>query len=355
MLRSSLEYLRCPGCGAESLWLEGRGPASEDIQKGSIRCKDCEAAYPILAGVAIVVADPGAYVIDHVKGISQLVADEDIPLEWRDEYVAAREELEGEHIEEDLEAERVNALYLMTHYLEASDLKDVSSPFIAKLIQDYWDEGPFAQIEKWVEKIGPGRSLIELGCGVGGLGARLAPRLGSYFGIDSSFASVALGRHLLLGAPYPREIRIPGDLLQGTVSKKVEIPAGQARGLQADLVVGDVSQFPLRYGLWDLTVALNTIDMLDEPADLPELQRELLKPSGVAIQSCPYVWHEKTARLLRERLPEAQNSSEAAERLYERAGFGVEERVEHLPWLFFKHLRQLEIYSVHAFLARRNK
>jgi hypothetical protein len=95
--------------------------------------------------------------------------------------------------------------------------------------------------------------------------------------------------------------------------------------------------------------------MLDEPSSLPEFQYELLKKNGIAIQSCPYIWHPEVARKLRKRLPAPlkNSSSAAAEWLYEKAGFKIEEKQEDLPWLFFKHLRQLEVYSVHAFVARK--
>jgi SAM-dependent methyltransferase/uncharacterized protein YbaR (Trm112 family) len=376
MLKSTLDSLRCPACAGDSLVLEAKRAqvtplgGHEDVMAGTIRCADCAAAYPILAGVAVLVPEVGEYLLGHVKGIAKLVADDEIPVEFREDYLTAREELEdlgGEHIEEDLEAERVNALYLMTHYLRADggpesrawirpDSGGGGSPLIERLIAEHWDRGPFAAIEGWVDDLGTGLELVELGCGVGGLGARLAPRLKRYLGIDSSFASVALGRHLLLGAEYRGELRIPGDLLAGSVSRELTLSTGQAGATPADLVVGDLSRSPLRAGRWDLSVALNTIDMLDDPSGLPELQKQLLRAGGWAVQSCPYVWHEAVSRRLRAELPPGvSTSSQAAEWLYSQAGFAIERREEHLPWLFFKHLRQLEIYSVHAFLARLAK
>jgi SAM-dependent methyltransferase len=123
-----------------------------------------------------------------------------------------------------------------------------------------------------------------------------------------------------------------------------------------DLVAGDLVAPPVAAQAYDVTVALNTIDMLPEPAVLPEIQARLLKPGGIAIQSSPYIWHESVAAELRHALPsEIRDSAKAAEWLYARAGLQVTERVEHLPWLFFKHARQLEIYSVHAFQARKGR
>ena len=124
----------------------------------------------------------------------------------------------------------------------------------------------------------------------------------------------------------------------------------------ADLIVGDLETLPLAQGHWDLAIALNTIDMLDDPSLLPRLQSGLLKKNGVAIQSCPYIWHPQVASRLRKKLPAGlrDSSAPAVEWLYEQAGFKVEASSQNIPWLFFKHVRQLEIYSVHALLARKS-
>jgi SAM-dependent methyltransferase len=231
------------------------------------------------------------------------------------------------------------------------------SPLIESLIQEHWDRGPFSQISAWVNSIASENtqaSVIELGSGVGGLYPILKAKIGSYLGIDSSFASVALARHLALGAPYGRKLRIPGDLLQGPVSREVNIPIENALDGSADFIVGEIESLPVKASDADVTIALNAIDMMPEPALLPELQYKVLKKGGVAIQSCPYIWHEQVARELKERLPASiQDSAQAVEWLYTQAGFTMSQKLEHLPWLFFKHLRQLEIYSVHIFMARK--
>jgi SAM-dependent methyltransferase len=196
--------------------------------------------------------------------------------------------------------------------------------------------------------------VIELGCGVGGLARMLKPHVSSYLGVDSSFASVALGRHLALGAPHPRPIRIPGDLLAGAVSREVAIAPARGWDGSIDLVVADLEALPVGEGRFDIALALNTIDMLAEPEVLPRYQHALLAEDGVAIQSCPYIWHESVARALRERIPPAvSDSAGAVEWLYEQSGFEIGQSIPHLPWLFFKHLRQLEIYSVHLFIGHK--
>src|SRR5690606_36741601 len=138
----------------------------------------------------------------------------------------------------------------------------------------------------------PVEAVVELGCGARGLARRLESRCGSYLGVDSSFAAGALARHLALGAPYAAELRIPGDLLRGPGSRAVGVPAAPDFDGSADFVVGEIQSLPLREAAFDVALALNVIDMLEQPELLPELQRGLLRPGGHAIQSCPYVWRE---------------------------------------------------------------
>jgi SAM-dependent methyltransferase len=344
----------------------------------------CRKLYPILAGVALVVPDVGGYLIEHVKGISQVVPEGQIPREFRAEFREALAELRAQgpgHIEDDLEAERVTALYVMNHYLFVDPAAEgdaawwhpragEASPWVDGLVREHWNHGPLARVEELIRAL-PRKSgeaaptVIELGCGVGGLALRLrisTRACGGYLGVDSSFASIALARHLALGMPYPSAVRIPEDLLAGPVSRDIsrELNARAAateRSGAYDFVVGDIqsSQYlPVARGQWDLSISLNAIDMLDRPEDLPALQRELTRVGGLAIQSCPYIWHESVAKRLRSRLPrEVRDSARAVEWLYEQAGFKIRESIAHVPWLFFKHARQLEVYSVHLFLAER--
>ena len=292
-----------------------------------------------------------------------LVKDSEIPREHRADFQQARKAIQEEHIEEDLEARRVTALYVMNHYLSASG--DASwfkpehgsgSPLIESLVREYWDQGPLTEIGNWIFGMrAKSAQVIELGCGVGGLLPRIRAHVGFYLGVDSSFGSIALARHLALGMPYSGSLEIPRDLLFGSVSNPIQIPVPSGHDDRADFVVGDADSAPVLRGSWDLSIALNMIDMLDDPAQLPRLQSSLLNSGGTAIQSCPYIWHEQASKKLRRHIPKSvRDSAQAVQWLYEKEGFTPTRSKDHLPWLFFKHLRQLEIYSVHLISARKN-
>jgi len=349
MRATTLSFLKCPGCNSDALTCSEK---SEEITTGSVNCKKCSAQYPILAGVLVLVEDVGSYLLEHVKGISRYVSDQEIPKKFRSDFLEAKSEIESEHIEEDLEAERVTALYIMTHYLHANEVSS-PDPLLNELIKKHWDNGPFSKIKEFVSKRKK-ESLVELGCGVGGLYVALQDHLHSYLGLDSSFASIALARHFALGTPLKQHrTLVPHDLLQGSISREVKIPPAK-KTTNADFIVCDLAAPPIQSGLWQLSAALNVIDMLPEPKKLPELQHEILERNGIAIQSCPYIWHPDVAAHLRETLPsKITDSANAAEYLYSQSGFRVENSTGHVPWIFFKNIRQLEIYSVHLFYASK--
>lgn len=367
MLNTTLERLVCPLCrGKLSLHpvKKAGGQACFEVSMGHLACAECRENFPILAGVAILVPDVREYMSAHAKGIAQIVRDDEIPREFLDDYLEAKHELEIEHIEEDLEAERVNALYLMNHYLTVngsnrpgwwSPTVGEGSPLIDSLVREYWDQGPLSKIASWMSTSSPrANSVVEVGCGVGGLSKKLRGHVKSYLGVDSAFASIALARHLALGVPYPRAIKIPGDLLDGAVSRAVKLDTPSSFDGSIDFLVGEIESLPVVEGEFDASIALNAIDMLNEPEGLPKLQSALVRSGGVVIQSCPYIWHANVSAELRKILPaDVKDSARAVEWLYTSSGLKIEQRVEHLPWLFFKQVRQLEIYSVHLFLGRK--
>ena len=377
MLKTTVSRLACPRkikkgnrlCGGElTLFAQKTVGPLDDIWSGTLDCVTCRNSFPILCGVAILVHDVREYLFQHVKGISKIVPDAQIPNAFLFEYREVKKEMrefEAEHIDEDLESERVNALYVMTHYLKADSewwrSSESFSPLIDQTIRDYWDRGPFHEISKMVNEISilakKKISAVELGCGVGGLFSTLKPSLESYLGVDQSFASVALARHLNLGTEYPLDVQIPGDLLARSENQKIKISL--TPDPTADFVVGEIDALPLKKSNWDVSLALNAIDMLDDPSALPRAQFEVIRKGGHAVQSCPYVWHQKVSQQLRQELDqdpsasEIKTSSQAVEWLYQKAGFSIEKSLAHVPWLFFKQARQLEIYSVHVFLAQK--
>ena len=165
--------------------------------------------------------------------------------------------------------------------------------------------------------------------------------------------ALPLARHFNLGVPYALELKIPGDLIDGAISRDAGFKT--IVNPHCDFILADLEEMPLAAEAFDGSIALNTIDMLDDPELLPKLQFQSVKKNGFAIQSCPYIWQTGTVKKLKKVkvIQGGRNSAAVVEKLYQDEGFKLIHRNLQIPWLFLKHFRQLEIYSVHAFVAQK--
>ncbi len=358
MLETTLNHIRCIECksklkskSTKEIKLNG----TIEIISGELLCLKCTKKYPIISGVAILVQDSDSYILSHIKGIAEIAQDDEIPKSIRKEYISEKKQIETEHIEEDLESKRVNSLYLLNHYFKTSDNSwwKNTPPEISELIKKYWDKNLFSYVNQCISK--KEIKVIDLGCNVGGLLHNLEFLPQFYLGIDYSFASIAIARHLNLNTNYPHDFYIPQDLIDGLLNLKLNIKT-KTHKTNCDFVVCDFDYIPTETNYFDLCVAMNTIDMLENPELLPALQFELINKKGIAIQCCPYIWHENIAKKIRTYFKNKKmNSSDAVIKLYEDKSFTIQKEFKYLPWIFFKHLRQIEIYSVHMFSAiKRN-
>lgn len=93
---------------------------------------------------------------------------------------------------------------------------------------------------------------------------RLLPFTDTYLGVDGSFSSILLARHLAHGTPYGESLQIPSDLLgrNGFTFHPISLFQGRA---SVDFIVGEFEALPVKKQEFDLTIALNAIDMMPEP------------------------------------------------------------------------------------------
>ncbi len=347
--REFLRGVHCPKCA-------GNLNRAQSPGLGALQCAKCSAQYPVLDGIPILLRKPHDYILSHAKGIARFTDAKEIPKAIRREFESIVKEFNrADYMEEDLESARVIALYLATHYLNAREKEawwreegPIASPLIEKLMREQWDHGFWREVERLAREFAaasPGAGefrVAELGCGVGGV-ARFLDRPGLfYLGLDTSFASLQMARRVYAQPEF--KLRMPGDLLRGEFSRELKIKLPPLQG-SAFFCVADIENAPLRARHFDGNISLNTIDMLDQPENLPKTQLQSVREGGWVMASSPFIWQPKIAQGLRKKST-APSSGKLFRELYEKAGMKLKLEKSHLPWLFFKHERQLEIYSV---------
>lgn len=333
MFVQTLTYLACPDCKSERLTLHPDQTLKGDVRSGRVSCDECTESFPIHEGVLIWMSHPDGYLREHVT-----------------------ERDSGEqHIDESLESDRVTALYWLGHYVSARELlasQPKMSAALKALIKKYWDHGPMQRLAKLFRSEKYLGSLLEIGCGSGGLSQILGSQVTSYLGIDTSYQGVARAREILL--KDRNEYPAPGDLIHGSLSASIRAGTRARPPKDCDFIVMDAEAGGLKSKQWDFVAAFNVIDMLHEPRQLFQLQKNLLTDRGLAISSSPYIWHPATARSLKPK--KGESSPDRVIRLAKAEGFlKILHDVRDIPWLFFKNINQIEIYNVHLLVVRRGK
>lgn len=221
------EVLACPVCGARL------------FDGAELRCSDCGARYPVLAGVPILVPDPGAWLGSYKDAVLASLAEQGLAdpetvqtvLEWAEPGQEVRafgdDWTEGEVVGVNPTTTEVGGASWRAFLAEVPDIHAL----LANLVE--------------------GKRVLELGCGVGAL-SRLLAR--------------------------------PG-LVVADLSLRAILRARQASG--APGVVLDADHLALVPGGLDSLVAANLWDLLDQPDVLAEAVAIGLDEGGCLVLSTP--------------------------------------------------------------------
>lgn len=366
MLDTTAALLQCPRCRHTPLELDIEqlallaGVETKEVSTGTLRCDGCGAVYPIIGGVAVLVTDVEKYIHARARGIAHVVrCREDLPSPFTHFYAALTQRPEGG----DCELALMLCSQVANHYgmaldcgawrgCEALQRWDAARRFVSVLKQS-----PIDKLREYLAEHPSVRGrLIDLGCGVGGaVYAAAMTGCGTAIGVDLSFMQIAAARQLVLGAPTGMPIHLPDDIMNGVQRPPLDIRLPRPTQCHTDFVVADVLNPPLVRGIWQTACAFNVMDVVDEPLRLPEVQWELLEPAGHAFCVDPYLWNPRALSAVgaKQRTRLQERPAQEAHRLYREAGFDVTASEDHVPWVFVKRARELELYLVHILTAKK--
>lgn len=368
MLETTLGRLACPGLtspcdGRLNLEIEHSSFLSackhEDVASGSLICRECGACYPIIAGIAIVVADWKEYVLSRWEFISKL------PRERIPAFVASvieDTENQGKRYapQQEWESDDILNAYLLNHFMcyslnEFDDLKEIfTAPRIFDLIAENWPQTSPFQMKRWLEASPPCQDFLELGCSVGGTVTLLPDLLkGSYLGIDLSMRSIAVARKLLLETDAESDGLLPHGKCLDT---EMWIDPGMREkiaGMDVDFIVGSAWQPPVSYGAWSFVSAANILDFSSDPQSFAIMQNALLTKEGRCFLTAPISPFSPIANKMGSGSPDGDLTNKLIS-LYRRAGFELLDRRDDLPWIIPRGPRYIEYFSVDAFLFAKH-
>ena len=222
----------------------------------------------------------------------------------------------------------VTTMYLRSHYLERPN-------FITALC-----DGLLGRIAD------PIATVLDLGCGVGGLAIEVAHRTGAHVvGVDSN-------PHALRWALIAAEHR-PFSIPLRRSARSVEIvrltpPVAAAPG-SVEWVCANVGQPPLPAEAFDLVTAVNVLDSVDNPSLVLAQASALLRPGGHLLLAQPDAWISSGVD------PEhwLADSPSEWDRVLAQVGLSTVACMDDIAWVLRQTDRVRFGYTLHARLAVR--
>jgi SAM-dependent methyltransferase/uncharacterized protein YbaR (Trm112 family) len=305
-----LEVLACPvaGCGGA---LAPRDGVAGELHTGALRCAGCASLYPVLAGVPVLVPDPASWMAAYRESVLatlvELGAAGPAAAEVVASFAAARRGVEPLRFGDDWvdgEAEQDEGAIAPPDGEEAR-------LFAAFLAAARRGGGPAAAID---ELCGDGERgcVVELGCGAGTLSARLRARARRLVVADLSLRAAA------------------------RAGAQAQAAAG---GLCAAAVL-DAEQPAVAAGAADAVVAVNLVDLLEQPESFVTAAAEILAPEGRLLVATP--------------APDLGVAGEPAllEHVLGQAGFEIERALDAVPWVRAHGARHFQVYFCAVLSAR---
>jgi SAM-dependent methyltransferase/uncharacterized protein YbaR (Trm112 family) len=299
-----------PDCGGGLMVLGDVSGNSETGRSGLIRCGACEATYPVLAGVPILVARPMEWMASYRESILAALAEvgeadfravgvvdafaqaslPQEPMRFGDDWVAGEGEAERE---------------------------DWSPP-----------EGPAPGLHQAIAQaaeVGPTEMMLAL------LGGRVGTVL--ELGIGSGVLSHGLSQFA--------DRMVIADISLRAVLRTLSSLGGSVECTYEGVVL-DADQMRFHEGALDAVMAANLVDLLDDPDNFAAAVHEGLGDEGRLILSTP------DPEL---GIPDGQ--SMRIDGLLEDAGFSVDQALDGVPWLRQHNARHIEIYYTRLLQASR--
>lgn len=365
---SLLSLLRCPaaadgGACLGPLELDGTAEAicfaggAEDLADGVLCCSACGARFPVVCGVPVLLASVAGWVRNNywfLLGFAgEMGAAPSAALPLLKQLAAGDQGLPPRQLYDRRWSTRVAKFvssYLISHHLGLESL-ELLGPAQRRLAREAAATGGphdvlAAMYGRHADAGGSG-PVLDVGCSVGGMTARLAGEDRLAVGVDISFESLVWARALLTGRPGPLE-RVPvfteGD-------NREYVPLAPRAGGRCEFVLAAGEMLPFADGLFRAAAGCNLIDVMDRPPRLLDEKRRILEPGGLLLLSTPFL--HTTAGVSRCFAPEGLSPTEVLRGLLAERQFELLEEADDVPWVLYHYRRRIDFYLTYCLAARR--
>jgi len=362
MDRKILENLMCPSRSGKNHcrgYLKVKKNLSSEkrsleIREGVLNCSRCDEEYPILLGIPILMIDIKEYLRQNyyfLTGVAHLNGG--LSQEMHS-YLVSRILLTLRDSKEALfpQQRRYNrATYsdflkgisasIINHYENIADIVHEEDPFY-EFINRHLLKTPHFILEEMANQYAHGKGIaVEIGCGVGGLTAKLSKLHNSAYGVDTSLETLVLARRIVKHLPEKfGKYRI---FLERNRYSFRNLNVDKCKNVE--FVCASGSNLPIKDRSIDVVCSSNVLDIIEEPIHFLQEKMRVLKHRGVFLMSDPYDF--QPSRMKEFPKPLKKPAIEfIKDKINKRINI-IEER-DHIPWVIRRYRRNFEVYFNHC-------
>ncbi len=266
MFKDSIPLFCCPRCRSGPL-STSEGCDAPDVLFGFVSCPSCQARFPILSGVLILVSNPRNYVATHRSAVFESMLGADCTQQMED-YVRACAEDGCEFDKSEEPDESDCSAYLNSHYPSSITSDDTPITRFVDLLSTITD-GYWTVLLREISKARSSGYLFDIGCSVGGVFHRTQTEndgWGGYLGCDLGFRGVHAAR-------------------KRAISQNVQ------NHQHFEFIVADASELPFAQSKMSCLLASNMIDVTSSPSETIRRFCNAIPDGGRLIISTPWYWH----------------------------------------------------------------
>jgi uncharacterized protein YbaR (Trm112 family) len=191
----------------------------QEINEGILRCKRCDAEYPIICGLPILLIDSWTYVRRNYDVLLRLTTEAGQPISQSmlNVFQAHKVGLGNPTSVNKYDSPGVLNTYLCQHYDDICELLPSNHPlreiFCKKHSQDFYA----LALELLIPHLNSIHKVLDIGCSVGRSTYDLATQCAEVYGIEFSYASAFVARRILRHLPSQLEhysLKREGDIYQ---------------------------------------------------------------------------------------------------------------------------------------------
>jgi len=338
--RGSLDFIASPKMP--------RIEIGNQVEYGMLACSTCQAQYPVIAGIPILLAKPFAYLRENFSIIDRYLKYAGTPIpqvvkKHLFQVFLTMLRTPNEPVVQSRKGYEPHFLSCMLQrfltYYQTYVADEWSEDFPLALPRPEQPDSLSGTLRAWLDAYAAeAKRGLDLGCNLGGYTFEMAGRQIESYGVDVSFEAL----HQAMLAARGRGYRFTaGDK---HIHKPLEFHKAPC------FTIGSAESLPFTDDSFDVVLSVNIVDILPQPQRMLTEIRRCLRPGGTVILTTPFMYFgEGTLALLDTYSGQLE---QGLKQLCRSHGFTIAAEKDDIIWRLNEYARKIVLYRAYGLVLR---